>query len=146
MTNFSFNVGNESDLNTAISAIDVGGVDAGTGNTYTITLTASITLDSALEAINLESGASLTIDGGGYALDGAGTYRGLFVYAGTVTAENLTIQNAHAVGGGGGAADAGGGGAGLGGGLFVAAAGNVTLDNVTFSTDAATGGAGGAFT
>ena len=112
-------------------------------------------------AINLESGSSLTIAGttgfGGVevqTLDGGHSQRGLFVYAGNVTVENLTIQNMSAVGGAGGGGDTGsglggGGGAGLGGGLFVTGSSdgvggaNVTLDNVSFINDAATGGAGG---
>jgi hypothetical protein len=71
----------------------------------------------------------------------AGVYRGLFVYSGTTTIENLKIEHAVAQGGAGGVGYAGGGGgAGLGGGLFVAnnsagdaAPANVTLDNVVFA-------------
>ena len=90
-------------------------------------------------------------------LDGGGTQRGLFVYAGTVNIQNLTISNMVARGGtggggtGGGGGVGGGGGAGLGGGLFIAnnsahgaAPSNVTLTNVTFAKDTAAGGAGGA--
>ncbi len=92
---------------------------------YTIDITGQINLTTDLLAINLESGSSLTLAGtngsGGPAvqtLDGEGSQRGLFVYAGNVTLENLTLQNMSAVGGAGGSG--GGGGAGLGGGLFVA--------------------------
>ena len=100
---------------------------------YTIVLSNNITLTSAmanvLSAVNLGSGSSLTIDGQGHVLDGGQIHRGLFVYNGAVTVENLTIQNAVATGGAGGSGNwAGGGGAGLGGGLFVASGGNVTLD------------------
>ena len=45
-------------------------------------------------------------------LDGGGSQRGLFVYAGNVTLENLTIQNMSAVGGAGGGGDTGSGLAG----------------------------------
>ncbi len=90
------------------------------------------------------------LDGAGGTLDGGGTQRGLFVYAGKVTIENLTLQNMLAQGGAGGSAysGGGGGGAGLGGGLFIGAdvagdAGNVTLDQVNFLKDEAVGGAGG---
>jgi hypothetical protein len=93
-----------------------------------------------LGALNLQNGVSVTIDGGSYALDGAGLYRGLFVYAGDVTVQNLTIQNAVATGGAG--ANIAGGGAGLGGGLFIASGGTVTLDDVNI-TDNAEGGSGG---
>jgi hypothetical protein len=93
---------------------------------------------------------SLTIDGsnpagGNYDISGDGQYRGLLVYAGAVTLQDLTIQNALAQGGAGGAGKGGGGGgAGLGGGLFVGAAAQVTLSTVTMQNDAAWGGAGGA--
>ena len=152
----------EAALNAAIRAIDVGGVDAAPNTAYTIDdLPDTIDLTTALLAINLESGSSLTIAGtngsGGVevqTLDGGGSQRGLFVYAGNVTVENLTIQNMSAVGGAGGGGDTGsglggGGGAGLGGGLFVTGSSdgvggaNVTLDNVSFIDDSATGGAGG---
>ena len=141
--------------------IDVGGADAAPNTAYTIDITGTIDLTTALLAINLESGSSLTIAGttgfGGVevqTLDGGHSQRGLFVYAGNVTVENLTIQNMSAVGGAGGGGDTGsglggGGGAGLGGGLFVTGSSdgvggaNVTLDNVSFINDAATGGAGG---
>ena len=151
----------EATLNDAIQKIDVGGADAAPNTAYTIDITGTIDLTTALLAINLESGSSLTIAGttgfGGVevqTLDGGHSQRGLFVYAGNVTVENLTIQNMSAVGGAGGGGDTGsglggGGGAGLGGGLFVTGSSdgvggaNVTLDNVSFINDAATGGAGG---
>ena len=133
-------------LNGAIKSIDVGGSNAQTNTNYTITLSQSITLNDATDAdllaINLPAGSTLTIIGGSNSLNGNGDQRGLFVYSGTVTVQNLTITNMQALGGSGGGGA--GGGAGLGGGLFVASAGVVTLDNVTFSSDKATGGAGGA--
>jgi Hint domain len=159
----TFNVTNETELNADIRAIDVSGADAAQNTNYVINITANINLSTELLAINLESGSSLTLAGtngtGGaesQTLDGNGSQRGLFVYAGNVLVENLTILNMSAVGGAGGGGDTGsglggGGGAGLGGGLFVAgtnqglaSGGNVTLDNVNFINDSATGGAGGA--
>ena len=131
----------EAALNADIQAIDVGGVLAHANGTYAISITADISLSSALLAINLMSNSSLTIEGtngsgGGIAqvqtIDGESNQRGFFVYNGNVTLQNLTIQNALAAGG-----------AGLGGGLFVAAgtSGNhVTLNNVSFVSDRATGG------
>jgi hypothetical protein len=127
-------------LNAAIVAAD--GVTA--AGTVTITLGANISLGTTeLEAINLQPGVTLDIVGGGYTLDGGGTERGLFVYAGTVEVSDLTINDTLALGGSGG-----GGGAGLGGGLFVGAnvagdPGNVTLADVTFTNDTAQGGNGG---
>ncbi|HEX4261609.1 MAG TPA: Hint domain-containing protein [Acetobacteraceae bacterium] len=152
----SMDVGTEAALNQAIAA-----ADAETSGSFVIRFTQSITegtdtgsttviggqtvdLPPDLFALNLQPGVSLTIDGAGFTLDGAGQYRGLLGYAGNISVDDLSITDANAVGGAGGAgAAAGGGGAGLGGGLFVAAGANVTLDDVTFSSDAAIGGAGG---
>ncbi|HEV2364217.1 MAG TPA: hypothetical protein VGS12_08485 [Caulobacteraceae bacterium] len=141
----SFSVASEADLNAALQAIDLTGAQSRPNTAYTITLAAGFTLASDLDAVNLASGDSLTINGGGQTMDGGGTYRGFFVYAGQVAIDNLTIAHAVASGGAGGAgADPGGGGAGLGGGLFVASAGAVTLSGVSFLNDSAVGGSGGA--
>jgi hypothetical protein len=147
-----FTVTDETTLNQAIQAIDSGGTDALPNVPYTIDFALpqadghTLHLTSPLDAINLASGSSLTINGldGGVAdtIDGGGTERGLFVYGGQVSIDDLTIANAKAQGGAGGAGG-GGGGAGLGGGLFVASGASVTLSDVSFSGDHATGGAGG---
>ena len=134
MTTISVTVSSEAELNAAIDAAD--GASAGTD--YAVTMTTSIIEASNPNALNLASGVTFTLDGGGNSLDGNGAHRGLFVYAGTVTVQNLTIQNALAHGGHG--TSDGGGGAGLGGGLFVAAAGHVTLNTVSFATNSAVGG------
>lgn len=154
----TFDVSTETQLNQAIAR-----ADAATSGSFDIVFTnATITegtdtgapVDFAgqtlaappdLYAINLHSGVSLTIDGNGWTLDGANTYRGLFAYAGNVTIENLTIADAEAKGGSGGSGQfGGGGGGGLGGGLFVASGATVALDGVGFSGDSAVGGSGGA--
>jgi autotransporter-associated beta strand protein len=98
----------------------------------------TITLASELPAIT----NSVTINGSGTTLSGAGTYRGLFVYDGTVAISDLTITNTKARGGDGGLGG-GGGGAGLGGGLFVASGGSVTVSNLAFTGNSAIGGNGG---
>jgi hypothetical protein len=140
-----FLVANETDLNAALSSIDVSGKWSLPNITYTITLAASFSLSTDLDAIDLQSGDTLTIDGAGNTIDGAGAHRGFFDYAGGLILKNLTIQNAVAVGGAGGSgATPGGGGAGLGGGLFVGSAGAASLSNVTFINDQAVGGAAGA--
>ena len=140
------NVANIDQLNAAITAADRLSANSGV---YTITFTKNIALGPiALKAINLQKGVTLDIEGGGDALGGGGSQRGLFVYSGVVNVSDLTIQNMLALGGAGG--NDGGGGAGLGGGLFIAdnvsggaaVAGKVTLDDVSFSNDSATGGAG----
>ena len=138
------------DLSSAIAA-----VDAQTSGSFLIELNGNETETADPTAINLRAGVSLTIDGNGATLDGGavngvGGHRGLFVYSGNVTIENLTLANMNAIGGAG--VSGGGGGAGLGGGLFVAnnsgadanaVAGNVSLINVNFVNDGAVGGAGG---
>ncbi len=149
MPTTNFTVASESDLNTAIRDIDANGTQSASNTAYTITISpnANMVLSSRLLAINLDSGSSLTIIGNTNTLNGQGSQRGLFVYAGSVTVENLTIENMKAVGGNGGAAGSagggGGGGAGLGGGLFVASGGSVTLNNVNFTGNTAVGGEGG---
>jgi len=152
----TFDVNNETDLNNAIDVIDTNSFPIN----YVIDITGPITLTSQIEAINLQSGATLTIQGtngsGGaqiQTIDGA-NFSGFFVYSGDVTIQDLTLQNMKAQGGGGG--NLAGGGAGLGGGLFVAgtngSGGNnpsqaivpvVTLVDVNFSGDQAVGGHGG---
>ena len=77
-------------------------MDAASSGSYVITLTASITGTANLRALNLASGMGVTLEGGGFTLSGNSLYRGLFVYAGTVTVQHLTIQDAVAQGGKGG--------------------------------------------
>jgi hypothetical protein len=144
MTQTTFTVASEAELNTALQSIDVGGVNADTNQAYNITLTASFTLNTDLAAINLLSGSSLTLQGRDFAIDGGGAWQGLFVYSGVLTANDLTIQRALALGGSGASGFLpGGGGAGLGGGLFIASGASATLRNVSFNNDSAVGGAGG---
>ncbi|MBV9862377.1 MAG: Hint domain-containing protein [Alphaproteobacteria bacterium] len=156
MSQTSFTITNETDLNTAITDIDVGGRDGLPNTQYTIDIVGSIALNTPLLAINLAQNSTLDLQGSSNAiLDGNNAQRGLLVYAGTVDVSDLTIQNAVAQGGAGGSSASGtnggggGGGAGLGGGLFVTGTSDgvggasVTLDNVVFSNDAAKGGNGG---
>ncbi len=148
--------GDTTDLSQVLRLIDISGADSQINTSYTITLGADITLTADPTAINLASGASLTIEAGaGHTLDGGGLHRGLFVFQGDVTIEHLVIQNARAIGGAGGSgALGGGGGAGLGGGLFVAgpntangtlvtSGGTATLIDTSFRDDGVVGGAGG---
>jgi hypothetical protein len=97
-------VGTELELNQAIAT-----VDAATSGSFTIQLTTDITQGTDtggtvtfgsqtlsappdLYALNLATGVTVTIDGAGHARDGANTYRGPFVYAGTVAIQDLTIH------------------------------------------------------
>ena len=90
---------------------------------------------------------NLTIDGypfGHVIVDGASTYRALWVDSGSVLLANLQIQNAMAQGGSGGAGNGGGGGAGVGAGLFINQAGAVvSVVNDYFLNCGAVGGSGG---
>jgi len=97
----------------------------------TVTLGNSITLNGDLPAINRD----LTIDGGGFTIDGDGAFQALHVTAGNVAINDLTVNDARAQGGTGG-------GAGLGGGLFVGTGAAVIIDNVTLSNNEAVGGVG----
>jgi uncharacterized protein with beta-barrel porin domain len=119
-------------------------VDSNASASYVINIQNNITLTGAaantLNAFNTTS--NVTINGGGFTLDGGGVQRGFFVYSGTVAIDNLTIQNTQALGGNGGGSSGGGGGGGLGAGgaLFVASGGNVTVSNVQLRSNNATGG------
>ena len=128
-----WSVSNETTLSNAIQ-------NAANGDR--IIFTADITLaTNDLAAVQ----KNLTIDGAGHTLDGAATYRGLFLYSGTTTVSNLTIQNTVARGGNGGSGydGGGGGGAGLGGALFVAQGASLTVSNVSIQNSKAVGGNGG---
>jgi hypothetical protein len=129
----------EAELNAALA--EAGGEAAGSG-AYKIDLGANISLTAAMAAIDLRSGVTLNIAGGGYALNGKGSQQGLVVTSGTVTVEDLTLEHMLAQGAAG--VSGGGGGAGLGGGLFVGSAANVTLTGVAFAGDWAAGGNGAA--
>ena len=87
----AFYVSNEAQLNAALKTIDVGGTSSAPNMFYTITLTADIALTTDLAAINLAGGSDLEIAGSGHTLDGGGTQRGLFDYAGTVNIDDLTV-------------------------------------------------------
>ena len=86
-------VSNATDLSNDIKAIDFASqLDGGSGVNYVITLAkgATLTEQADIAAINLAGTDTLTINGQGAALNGAGAYRGLFAYSGSATIENLT--------------------------------------------------------
>jgi hypothetical protein len=107
-----------------------------------ITVSGTITLASALPALN---NTKILIDGPGASMltvSGNNQFVVFFSTAGTTTLRNLTVANGLAKGGnGGGGALGGGGAAGLGGGLFVNG-GTAVIDGVTFSGNVAKGGTG----
>jgi hypothetical protein len=132
----TYAVTDEASLRASLQAVDVGGTATDVDNT--IQFANDIAIATDLWAINLPTGAALVIDGAGHALDSGNLARGLFLYAGSVTVQNLTIRNAVANGGQGN--DGGGAGAGLGGGLFVNTGSNLVLSSVTFEHTQAIGG------
>jgi T5SS/PEP-CTERM-associated repeat protein len=143
MSGPSTTVSSQTELNAAIEALD----QQTTPGSYTIKISGDITegdpgQPAGIVAIDLASGVTLTIDGGGHVLNGAGANSGLAVLGGKVTISDLTIEDTVATGGDGD--HSGGGGAGLGGGLFVGPGGNVVISNVQFANDSAVGGKGGA--
>ena len=116
---------------------------------FTLGGTNTITLGAMLPILNLNAANTITMDGtnGGtqIVIDGASTFNGFFAEMGTISLQNLTIQNVTSTGGAGGpsAFGAGGGALGAGAGLFIDQAA-VTLSNVTINNASAVGGAGGA--
>jgi T5SS/PEP-CTERM-associated repeat protein len=148
----TIDVATQTQFNAAIQTLDAQTV----AGSYTIVLTGNITetdpgQPAGLNAIDLASGVTLTIEGGGNTLDGTGAVAvampgtnvstGIAVLGGKVSIADLTIEDTLARGADGDSS--GGGGAGLGGGLFVGPGGVVSIDDVSFVNDTAQGGAGG---
>jgi autotransporter-associated beta strand protein len=136
-------VASASDLVNALTTIGT------TPGTYTVNITANITLTAGttLPAIT-GSANNVTINGNNHTLDGGAVQRGFFVYQGTAAINDLTIQNTKAAGGNGGtglanARESGGGGAGLGGAIFVANGATVSVSNVSLASNTAAGGNAG---
>lgn len=125
-----------------------------TGADFKIVLTDSIRLADNLPEItgnaNLKGvdNGSLSIEGAGYTIDGAGQYRGLYIDGSeanaSVSISNVAFNDCYAKGGNGGNGTSGGG-AGMGAGAAIYAySGDVVLNNVTASNSTAVGGNGGA--
>ena len=77
---------------------DITSASNATSGGFVIDLAANLTETANLDAINLQSGVQLTIDGssggsGDFTLHGAGSF-GFIVDAGAVTVENLDISDA----------------------------------------------------
>lgn len=136
MTTTIYTVTSAAQLATDIAAIDAASqADAGSGASFEIEIATGVTLSetAALPAISLDGSDTLTIQGNGSTLNGNAQFSGLSVNSGAVTIDNLTIENAVALG-------SNASGFGVGGGLFVGQGTTVTLNNVSFADDAATGG------
>jgi hypothetical protein len=130
----SWTAASESDLMDAING-------ANTDGGGTITVTADITLTSALPAIDIAGSGSLLIEGSGETINGNNACRVFEVDGGDVTIENLTVADGNVVGTAGEYHGYWPGGDAEGGGLLVTS-GNVTINGVVFSNDLATGGNG----
>ena len=142
MTDNTFTVATQAELNSAIETID----SQTAPGSDTITLSADIVEGQpgqplALYALALAPGVDVVIDGAGFTIDGKGGEGGIAVTTGHVSISNLTFNDTVANGVAGVAG--GGGGAGLGGGLFVGPDAVVTITDVQFTGDAAKGGRGG---
>ena len=110
----------EAELHVAIACYNVASVGS-----YTINLTADITLSEALTSIDNPNGANLTLRANGRIVDGTNTYRAFTVTSGdVVTFDTITVQNGSVVGDSGGS------------GLFNT--GTVTIKNSTFKGNTAT--------
>lgn len=135
---FAIDVATETELRAAIETART------TPNTE-IVLTANIALTQDLPALQGTATVLRSSTGNAFSINGSGQFRGLFVYSGSATVQDLTITNAVAKGGNGGNGQSGGGGggAGLGGALFVNAGATVTVENVSLTGNAASGGTGG---
>src|ERR1039458_748329 len=117
-------------ITAANTQVAVNGCAAGTGTApITFSVSGTITLSSALPAIANASTGSLTIDGSGQTIAGAGAYQVLVVDSGTtLTLNNLTIENGSSASGGG-----------------VYNGGTLTVTNTTFSDNSASLGGGGIY-
>jgi predicted outer membrane repeat protein len=117
-------------ITAANTQVAVNGCAAGTGtDSITFSVSGTITLSSALPAIANAYPGSLTIDGSGQTIAGAGAYQMLVVTSGaTLTLNNLTIENGSSASGGG-----------------VYNGGSLTVTNTTFSDNSATNGGGGIY-
>jgi len=143
VTNGTFNAGTMSgDLRGALNFINQ------TSGSYNITFNLggsnTISLGTNLPILNLNAPNTVQIDGsnGGsqIIIDGSAALPGFFAEKGSITLENLTLQNLRSTGGVGGSG-AGGGGMGAGGALFIDQAA-VTISNVTINSCSAQGGQG----
>ena len=117
------------------------------GKGGTITFASGLTRVVVSQEHDIQFTQNLTIDGGsGVTIDANHLSRIFFMFGGTVTLKNLTLQNGSAKGGNGGNSESGAGGggaAGMGGAMFVDG-GTLTIGNVIFTNNQALGGVGGA--
>lgn len=123
-------------------------LNAKSGDVIQITTSSTITLTNPLPAVVVD----LTIQGSGgvRTIDGASSFQIFSVATGTLTLQDLQLNNGLSKGGNGGSGVAGangggggGGGAGGGGGLHIHYGATAIINNVSFSGNTAQGGDGG---
>ena len=100
--------------------------ESGDSGHDTIVLTGAVTLDAALPNIT----SSMTIDGAGYSISGAASYRIFNIRSGSVTLENVTLQDGVA------------GGSSSGGAIHMTSSGTLTITNSIIKDNTAFGGGG----
>ena len=113
-------------ISSANSDTSTGGCTAGSG-ADTITLSANVSLSSALPAIS----SSMTIDGDGKTIDGKNSRRVLDITAGTVTIKDAVLTKGNA--------------GGAHGGIIRARGADLTLTRVTLSNGQSSNNGGGLF-
>ena len=139
----AIDVANQTDWNTAVTAVAA----AGANSTVSINITSGFTLASSLAQMQA-SNANVTVNitGNGQTINGASSFQGIQINganAPTVNISSLSVTNTAAIGGSGQNGQNGYYSAGLsygsGGGLLVGSGANVTLASVTFTGNTATG-------
>ncbi|MEM7119203.1 MAG: choice-of-anchor Q domain-containing protein [Chloroflexota bacterium] len=130
IADFTADVATAAALNSWIDCFNA----AGSGS-HTINLSQDITLTANTTAINNSGDATLLINGNGYVVDGAGSYRPFAIQAGDVSISNITLQNGYSA-----AIDCGGS-SGCAGALFVGSDAIVTLSKATLQNNVSSYGA-----
>ena len=100
--------------------------ESGDSGHDTIMLTADVTLDAALPNIT----SAMTINGAGYSISGAASYRIIHIRGGSVTIENVTLQDGDA------------GGSSSGGAIHTTSSGTLTITNSIIKDNTAFSGGG----
>ena len=94
---------------------------------FSINVTSSFALTSSPVTVSNHNGVVLTISGGGNTINGAGSYTPIQVLAGTITIDNIMLQN---------------GFGGNGGAVHIASGADVTITNTIIQSSTATTGGG----
>lgn len=134
-TVFFDNVNSDALLRSAIISINTSPGTAPTAGSYQINITGSFAISGSDMPV-LQNGA--TINGNGFTISGANSFRLFATSNSDLTIQNLTLDQGLAQGGTGG-----GGGLGAGGGVYIDKGRTLTLTNTTISNCNANGGSSG---